>query len=306
VTVAVAFDVVVLELPAEHAEQAQAAVGSCELVLGKGHCRTSGEPGPTASWYATVVWQDDSSLDATVELRSSESGPTVSVREVRFEEADSLEQRYRALGLLVVSHVLASKPQPTATAASQISNEAPLPTEPAPDYPPAPLPLLPLTLGVDLAGAVGPAIASGQLRWGGNVRGWVAVTPSAPRPQVSLGFSRASSEADVTWYSGSVGVAAPLDIPELPVSFELHLEAILQRMQLVADNGDARESAGQTRGGMGLGGDAFVGLSDQVAVMVGGSATFLAPNVRLTVGEDREGTLRAPTWAAQVGVRLIR
>jgi hypothetical protein len=286
-------DVVVLQLPVQHPEHALAAVESCNLVLGEGQCRSHEQAGVAPSWYATIVWQASTDLVARVEVRSAPRAPALSVREVHFSPDDSLEQRYRALGLLVVSHVVALQ-----HARSERPPEVDRP-EPAPTVEGEPT-----RFGLDLMALGGPGLGSGPLRVGAAMRGWLSISGSAIRPQLGLAWGAAGGSPGLEWSTVALGVGAALGDPRAPFSFEIRLDALAQRVQLAAENGERRDTASLLRVGVGAGADGYYAFSPTIAGFVGVQGALLSPRIAVDISGERVGELVAPDGQLDAGVRL--
>jgi len=304
VPIAPSADVVVIELPDEHGAEANGVIDSCQMVLGDGHCRFPNQGGAAARWYAVLRWQDAERLRLRMELhRSGRDGPLLSTREMTFSEADSQEQRYRAAGLLIVSHVVAAG-RAQADSNSSDAPEKEKDQQPAPT--PAPAPAETTSWGVDVAALAGRALRPTELRWGGWVRGWFAVHSWHLRPVLSVGWATASGAADVTWLEGSLGTALVAELPAWPVSFELRLEGLAQRVELFASGETGTDRQLLTRFGARVGVDGFLNVNDHFALFVGGQISAVRPSYTLEVEGGPEGGERAPVWAAVGGLRVSR
>src|SRR5690606_35438747 len=151
-------------------------------------------------------------------------------------------------------HVVASQPTPEPRPRPE---PAPLVT-PVPTAPPATR----SPWGVDLAFTLGSALSDRPLALGGSVRGWFGVAGDSVRPQLTLGWTGTGGQPEANFCVGSVGLAVPLAASDSPLSAELHVEAMLQRVELVAQAAGERESFGMTLAGVGFGADGFLELSD--------------------------------------------
>jgi hypothetical protein len=287
-------DTVVIELPVGGQPTAEATVESCELVLGEGRCRATTEAGPRATWHAVVRWSDEHKLHAQIEIhREHRHGPMLSERTVAFDAADSLEHRYSALGLLIVSHVIsASVPKP----APPQPEPQPLPTTP----PPRP------SWGIDLAAVGGPGLRIAEPRFGGFVRGWAAPWASAFRPGVSLGWEARAGQPDVTWLTASLGAALRVAGKESGFAAELRSDAVAQWIELTAES---RERGSETdrviRGGLRLGAEAFLDVSDELALFAGVRTSWMAPGFTVEVEGRERGGEGVPTWSVFAGLRIL-
>ncbi len=256
------------------------------------------QPGPTPTWHATVSFHDEANLEARVEIhRSAADGPLLSVREITFEEGDSLEQRYRALGLLIVSHVLAADPLTDTPPTRQVA-----PPEPTPAPPPE------KQWGLDGAATIGPGFEDPEFRLGGFLRLWVNPFEVPIRPLAAIGWSGSSGLAEGTWLDASLGVALRVEpTPEPFFALELRAEGVAEHLQLSAERDGLMDHRTVQRFGARLGVDAHLEVARGFGVFVGGQGSYLLPRVRtLTVAGESVGGERAPTWTIVAGLRISR
>ncbi len=285
-------DVVVMELPSDRGDAAGAAITSCNMVLGPGRCRETTEPGPAPTWHANLSFLDEAHLHARVEIhRTSADGALLSVRDITFEEGDSLEQRYRALGLLVVSHVIAADPR--------IESPPPTTTTPEPTPPTAPE----TRWGLDVGATMGPDLDDG-LRVGGLLRGWMSPWGSPLKPIAAVGWSTSSGRGDATWLNGRLGLALRLEPSTGPVAFELRAEGVVERLEVSAEANGLAEGDVVFRYGAAVGLDVHLELLRGFGAYVGSGGTYMLPAVRLNIAGEEAGYARAPTWDIQAGIRI--
>lgn len=282
----VMMDVVVVELPAIHGAEAKAAIESCELVLGKGRCRAADQPGPAPTFRAQVSFRDAEGLHAHVKIQESDAPASSTERDVVFDPRDSLGQRYRALGLLIVSHVIASN--------------TPVDTTPPP---PPVTPERHRWWGLDLAVLGGPGLTSGAARFGGVARGFLR-PPFPLMPLVSVGLAHAPSATDATWLEGGLGLALHLPVQGYPFALSLRAEGLAQRVRLHAERDGLTERESIARFGLRAGLDAFVELSAGTSLFVGAQVSGFDPGYRVIVQDEPAGEERGPTWSMLAGVRL--
>lgn len=299
--IAAIVDSVVVELPTGRTAEASATLESCELNLGAERCRSSDEAGPQPHWYAIVTWRDEQQLQAHVELhRTTRAGPLENVREIAFSDADSLEQRYRAIGLLIAFYVVAGR--------SQQPEEAPnAPLPPAtPPLRPAPPQEHDVAWGLDLSGLVGSGLEVNQRRAGGALRGWVAPFVVPVRPLFGLDWAAASGMADAIWLEGSVGAALRLEPFGAPLGLELRVEALAQRLSLSAQRGDRSDREWLTRYGARTGLDVVLELTTGFAIVVGGQGSLVTPEYSVEVEAEPAGGEHVPAWDVLGGARFSR
>lgn len=307
VPIAAIVDSVVVELPTGRTAEAVATIESCELNLGAERCRSSEEAGPQPHWYAIVTWRDEQQLQAHVELhRTTRAGALENVREIAFSNADSLEQRYRAIGLLIAFYVVAGRSQ-------QPEEPQPNVQQPNVQQPPAILPLRPapsqdhdVAWGLDLSGLVGSGPLVNQLRAGGVLRGWVAPFVVPVRPLFSLNWAAASGMADAIWLEGSVGAALRLEPFRAPLGLEVRVEALAQRLSLSAERGDRSDRDWLTRFGARTGLDVVLELTTGFALVVGGQGSLVTPEYSVEVEAQPAGGEHVPAWDVLGGARFWR
>jgi hypothetical protein len=290
-------DVVVIELPAQHESEARGAVESCTRVLGPGRCREASEPGPSPTWRAVVHWDDAEWLNARIQIEHQpETLSEPSVQQITFTASDSLTQRYQALGLVIVSHVVAAS-----AARERAVPKAPPPPQPEPVPMPEPAPIW----GVDLAAAAGPGVESDALRLGGLLRGWFGPWTLPVRPTVALGWATASGSADATWFEAAAGVALPIPVAG-SVALELHAEAVFQRVTLTATRGTASERGGLPRYGGRAGLGVFLEVTPGFEVFTEARAAAFNQPYRVDVQNRPAGEEGTVTGDALLGVRVSR
>lgn len=274
---------VVLESNSADPAQLHWALESCSEALVAQRCAGPDAVGPEPPPFrAQLTFADE--LHATVAIRRSGSdGELIGERSVTFSPGDPLNERFRALGLIVASYVLAQQPSESAASIAP-------PPLPAPRF---------RYVALDIAAVAGPALDRGPPRAGGTLR--VFVRPSARMPNFGLLLAARGSHrfADprLSWASVSAGVVGSL--PLLPtLRLEARLEAVGQRLFGAASQGMRVDRKSETRGGGQLGLELFHALSPAVLLFVGGEVARLRPRVTVTradreVGRDREleGTL---------------
>ncbi len=287
-------DVVAIERPAEHAQAAQAAIDSCNLVLGSGRCHAAVDAPEQKTWYAVVRWDVTYPERAEIQIhRQHREGPLLVVRHVEFAPNDGLEQRYRALGLLIVSHVVAH--------ASQVEPPAPPISPPRPVVPEPPV----LRLGVDAAGLTGPGVEAGNPRVGGFLRPWLASNEQPWRVWLRVGYSGDVGPLDAEWFDAALGAGLRLNDPGDAHGIELGLAAVAQRVSLHASDIDGRsESHRFMRWGARVGVEGELTISDALGLLLGVDGELLYPGYTLDVAGERVGEQLAPNWSAILGLRI--
>lgn len=288
---AVLQDIVAISVPAAEVRHAQVAVESCDLVLGKGHCRLVGEPGPPPAFWATVIWNDEAHLVATVELRTGTSEPAL-LRHVQFASNDPLAQRYRALGLLIVSQVIAGMAD-TQAPAKQLPSDG---RDSSPQLP----------WGLDVAAAAGPGLNQGPWRFGATLRGWARWRQTPWGLIASVDWSSRPGHPDVNWLTASAGALAHLELRPMPFACEFRAEFIAQRVGISAQSDQLGSDATQLpRFGGRLGADAFWNVSQSFSLFAGAWGALSSPGYVVDVENVRRGGERDSSWGLLLGLRVL-
>jgi hypothetical protein len=296
-------DVVVLELPAEHATDARAAVDSCRQVLGVGQCRSVGEAGGEAGFLAFVEWQAADLLRARVSVQPRHGvRPRIYIREIEFSAEDTLTQRYRAIGLLIVSYVvaeLAARPASTPPHAS--------PRLPSSAQQPAALQAAaPLQFGIDLGGHLGPGVTSSWSRAGAFVRPWLSLAEGLWRPFVRLGWMNYAEAVELDGFEGALGLAVGFDLGSA-FGAELGLSGVAQHLRFRAsDERLGTDRASLNRYGARVGVEADWRMAPPVGAFVGVDLLTLSPGYTLKLQDQVLGREEGPKWSILLGVRFAR
>lgn len=307
-------DVVVIELPAPHAEHASEAIDSCRLVLGRERCRSTLEDGPSPTFYAIVSWEAQQPLLAHIELhRENAAGPVLSARDVTFSSDDTLGQRYRALGLLVVSYVIAEVARDA---------DAPEREQPTPVAPPRPVAspndtarsrdtatdgtAPTLGMGVDVAGHWGTGATSGFSRGGAFLRPWLGPFNDAWRPFARVGLTTDTGSVQIRSYEGALGLTLCFDVVSA-LSIEVNASAVLQHLRYsVFDASLGTDRAALTRYGVRFGTEAHFHLTDHAGVWLGIEVLAASPPYTVEVKSVRLAQEQGPAGAGVIGLRLQR
>lgn len=293
-------DVVVMALPDNHAAEALAAVESCRLVLGVEHCRVASEEGVEPAFHAGVEWLSADFRQARVSVRRrSVDGPLVYVRQVEFSADDTLEQRYHAIGLLIVSYVVAelstrAADKPAAQPASTTLPPPPTATPPTVGF------------GVDIGGQWSPGVTSGGSRLGAFVRPWLSSSDGTWRPFGRVGWLDDAESVDVDGYEGALGLALCFGLGG-PFSVEVNAAALAQRLRFRAsDVSLGTDRASLTRYGGRFGVESEWRFAEHVGAWLGVEVASLSPGYTLTLRDEFLGRDEGPKWGAVLGVRLAR
>lgn len=248
------------------------------------------------NFVVQLTWHDP--LHAHVEVRRALPEPALlGSREVAFSQADSLLERYRALGVVAASYVLP---------------ELPAAAQPAPSEPPAPpssaeRPAQRARLATELALLGGPGLDRGRPRAGATLR--LLARPLAAVPALGLLVSARASHRpgtpDLTWADLGLGLSAGL--PRLgPLHTELWLEAVGQRLFAKASDPDAGrvDRGGRFRLGGRLGLALLFQATTHLLPFLAADLAVMRPRVRLRVADRVVGEERAVEASLLLGARI--
>jgi hypothetical protein len=273
------------------------AIQSCSEALVHERCAPAdASTGEAAPYRARLSWEDE--LHARVEVRRERDGVVaLAERSVAFLPEDPMSERYRALGLVVASYVLAQRP------AEPAFSPSPPPPKPAPTLRPAPM----RRFAIDLALLGGPALDQGAYRAGGTVRG--LVRPSARLPALGLLLAARATyrpaEPRLTWAALSLGVAGRLFLAG-PLSAEARLECVIQRLFARANDRAStkvdRADLDRTGGQLGL--ELLYAVSPSLRLFLGGDVARMRPRGQIIVARELVGRERAVEGALLVGTRI--
>jgi hypothetical protein len=293
----VAADLVVVESATSDPQATHVTVESYNAAIGA--CDGTRDPG---TWYALVTW-DEARLHARIEIHRGEpNGAPSSVREVDFTESDALEQRQRAVGLIIAAYVLenarAQVPPPPApvTPAPSVAT-TPVSTSEAPwQWPSA---------GVDVALLAAPGLDRGAARLGTMLRGFARPFDAPLLAFVSARMAQRFDVPAVMWLSGSAGVALHLQAQGSAWALEPRAELVLQRLELRATDLDSgrRATQGAWRSGGQLGLEVHAVLASDFSLFAGAELGLLFPAVHASAGGHDAGTDPALGWGGLLGLR---
>jgi hypothetical protein len=295
---AVAADLVVVENATTDPQSTHVTIESYNAAIGA--CDAAHDPG---TWYALVNW-DEAHLHARIEIHHGQpSGTPSSVREVDFTESDALEQRQRAVGLIIAAYVLenarAQTPPTQAAATSPVAPPPPSDTASTAEAIRQP------SYGVDLALLAGPGLDRGAARFGTMLRGFARPFDAPLLLLVSARMAQRFDVPAVMWLSGSAGLALHLQAHDSPWALETRAELVLQRIEVRAKDLDTGTSAteGAWRSGGQLGLEAHAALSRDFYVFGGAELGVLFPAVHATAGGHNAGTDPRVGWGGLIGLR---
>lgn len=265
------------------------ALKSCKDALVEGRCEQAHEPAQgSPDFLAQLAWHD--ALHVEVSLRRSREGALLAQRGVTFSPADAPAERYRALGLIVASYVLAAQ------------QRAPTVSAPA-----APATSARQLFALDLALLGGPGLDRGHWRGGGTLRALVRPWDALPNLGVLLA-GRATyrpGNPRLVWAGLSLGLSYELDLLRA-LRLAARLEWVGQRLfarardaaSAVVDRGARYRQGGQ------LGLELAYRASGHVAPFVGLELAALRPRVRVRVAGSEVGEERALEVSLLLGARF--
>lgn len=285
----------------------------CNQALGDERCAPT-RSGTNTEWVATITWSDAEYRLAHVLLVRPGQEPAEEVtRDVEFGPEDPLEQRFRAVGLIVAAYVIAS---------GHATPEQPEPLPPEPAEPPlepspgarppalapsrAPEPRRRGKWGLDGAALVGGDLARERIGLGGMLRPWWRPTQLPVLALVQGRWMRSGDRLQAEWVSGSLGLGAHLQPLGARLGIELRIEGVAQHVSLLAS--DARTQRGEraeawrlgARGGV----DFIVDVAESWSLFVGGDASALRPRLLVDVAGEAVGREPPLLWEGLAGIRF--
>lgn len=295
--------------PGADASQVDAAVEGCNQALGDERCAPARSETNT-EWVATITWSDAEYRLAHVLLVRPGQEPAEEVtRDVEFGPEDPLEQRFRAVGLIVAAYVIASG-HATPEQPEPLPSEPPEPPLGAPPKalapPKAPEPRRRGKWGLDGAALMGGDLARERIGLGGMLRPWWR-PPQLPLFALMQGrWMRSGNRLQAEWVSSSLGLGAHLQPRGARLGIELRIEGVAQHVSLLAS--DARtqrvERAEAWRFGARGGVDFVVDVAESWALFVGGDASALRPRLVVDVAGEAVGRERPVLWEGLAGIRF--
>ncbi|HVZ36515.1 MAG TPA: hypothetical protein VG963_28995, partial [Polyangiaceae bacterium] len=269
---------VALQSPAPNPELLAIALASCSEALGNQRCYEPSAPEVAAepeAVIANVSWDPDW-LSAQVELRRMKDQQPLAVRTVQFSAADPLEERFRALGLIIAAHALSQVEKP----------------------PPAQAERALLREGLDMFVFGGAALDRGAGRAGLALRGWMRPGTWPLMMLLSVRGAYRPGEPRVMWATATAGAGLHLEPSARPFALESRLELVGQRTQVSAtSDGQGRARAGAFRWGGQFGLEISGRLWGRFWLFGGGEVAWLTPRVRVHVAGEPAGNESPFGWA---------
>lgn len=292
--------------PGAEPEQIAAAVEGCNQALGEERCAASAE-GDAGDWQATITWSDAERRFAHVRLvRLGVEESVLVTRDVEFGADDPLEQRFRAVGLIVAAYVVATGRSDAAAApppAPQLPDELPHRAE---DDVTRRVEVHSAGWGVDGAALIGTTFEGRSLSQGVALKPWWR---PLNLPLFLLGQMRWRTSNDVLradWLSGSLGAGVRVAPAAWPLGLELRVEGVTEYVALRAEE----TSTGRTdradlwRFGARGGADVVVSFAEDWGLFVGGDANVFRPKLLVDVAGQPAGREPALLLQGLVGLRF--
>jgi len=262
------------------------AIATCDQLVAE-HCSDAAD---SATWYASFA-ADAEVTEARIEIhRTTRNGPLELARVLSLDPSASLQERGRAIGLVVAAHALSHR-EPT-------SEPAPRASEPQRPRGHASL---------DGAILLGSGFARRSPRLGAMVRG------SFRGDQVPLGVTGSlrgsfapegaigTDDPRLWWMHVTLGAFARLERGRF--AGEGRLEMIGERLGASLEDTGHRVRTSSLRIGGQLGADLLARVSGPNWWFVGAETAWLGPPVVLTVRGGSRGREQTPSWVLFTGFR---
>ena len=313
---------VAIESPVPAPYLLDSMVGSCAEVLGAGECRPAAEA-QKPEVLAEVAW-DATWLTADVTL-SAHGRPLGARRVVRFAEVDPLSERFRAIGLVIASTMLAElgRTAPVARSGEQPSGDGPSQVAPSEKAsgdarasedgrspsasPPSPSERQRTSLprALDLLALAGSALDRGLPRFGLGARGWLRLGELPLSLLLRADGAYRPDQPRILWGSFSGGMAVHLVPRGRRLDAHLRASFVGQRTQVHASHAQAAapNRTGTFRYGPQLGAELALRLGTRMSLFAGGELTVLWPSVRIRLNGESVGAESLLSWAGLFGAR---
>jgi hypothetical protein len=261
-----------------------------------------------------VAW-DASWLTADVTL-STHGRPLGERRVVRFAEVDPVSERFRAIGLVIASTMLAelgrtapvdrSREEASGDGVSQsarasgeeVSRSVSL--ESPPERQRTSLPR-----ALDLFALAGSALDRGLPRFGLGVRGWLRLGELPLSLLLRADGAYRPDQPRIAWASLSGGMAVHLVPRGRRLDAHLRASFVGQRTQAHASHAEAAapNRTGTFRYGPQLGAELALRVGTRMSLFAGGELTVLWPSVRIRLNGEPVGAESRLGWVGLFGAR---
>jgi hypothetical protein len=288
--------------PPESREALRAALlDACTRTVKDTECVENAPEGTPPAVVAIVSFRDPGNVHLEVAVRPEQRWVT---RDIHFVEGDPLEERWRAVGLVIgtLASVMTKKEapvEPVVPPPAAPPPAAPKQEEPKPAAAPAAAPE-PRSGWIGIGPVLGSAMDTGPARLGGELSGHLRL---ASRVYGTAGAAFSKSLGRVQGVSASfveVFAGAALDV-DLGREFALvgRAEAYAERFEPSVSDGSATPTSGaRWLGGARLGADVFYWGAAPVGFFVGATGKVASGATDVRVGGQVVGTL--PVFGAMI------
>jgi hypothetical protein len=296
-------DTVVVDVEPLDDRASFAVIDACNRALGETRCVLLSAP-PAASGVPAKqppITRVRIALSSEAVERAAiafEAGGVLGpVRILEFEASDPLEERYRAIGLVIASRLLEE--------AARLRNEPPVQDT----IPPRPKPAS-KRLGFETALFLGQGLDEGDLRWGLRTRALVRPFERIPVSAlfaVRLGLSAsADGQPSMRWTSVGLGLQGAVPVFTEALQLELHAEGALQFVNVSLEDPatGAKDSGSETRTGTIAGVQLAWAPLPFWAFFVGAESSLFWPPLILEVRRAEVAKEDPLRFSAHLGQRL--
>ncbi len=287
--------------PSAPAEVEQIVAASCSSVFGSQRppaCRIESINRHEDAIRVQVHWtsSEDGALRAKIIVFSPQRTREAS-RELSFDRASRIEERWEAIGLVIAAlanaEMLSTGSHSSAPEALQQNDAASAAREPVVEEPETPSASRKASLYLDVTAALLGGSAS-SLALGGSLRASVDVGIPL-RPELGLGFLVGSTPTDQMNLQPRLGVQ--LWLFEQPFGMALYLDGIMSVTHWSADRSGRREGSWSLRYGAAAGAILAFPLVSWMGLSARGGASLLAPRVEVLVEDQLLGNISP--WGAE-------
>jgi hypothetical protein len=285
-----------------------AIIDACNRALGETRCVLTASS--SAVQPSATLGQPEVSLPITrvrVALSSAaleraavafEAGGVLGpARMLEFADTDPLDERYRAIGLVIAARLFEE-------AAARRDRPPPRAS------PPPPPPGGPKRLGLETALFLGQGLDEGDLRWGLRTRALARPVRDIP-VSVLLGMRLGLSSSDdeqstMRWTTLSCGLQGSVPIVSELLFFELHAEGALQFVYVAIEDAvtGAKDDGSETRYGTILGAQLAWSPFDFWSLFIGAESALTWPPLLLEVRRAEVAKEDPLRLSAHIGQRL--
>jgi hypothetical protein len=276
-----------------------AIIDACNRALGETRCALVAAPAPVQSGVSPPITRVRVALSSAALERAAvafEAGGVLSpARILEFADTDPLEERYRAIGLVI---------------AARLFEEAAARRDQPPPRAPPPPPPAPKRLAFETALFLGQGLDEGDLRWG--LRSRALARPLRDIPvSVLLGVRLGLSSSDddqitMRWTTLSAGLQGSVPLVSDLLFFELHAEGALQFVHVAIEDAvtSAKDHGSETRYGTILGAQLAWSPFDFWSLFIGAESALTWPPLLLEVRRAEVAKEDPLRLSGHIGQRL--